>query len=635
VVAGSSMGVGANEKSGSLEIIPESCPLDPNGRLSISLDDHNVSSPSSCGSHPLHSRSVVTHHADFREQTGVPLPSASQTEDGIKLVMRGETGTLQPEIQKSYTCLPQWDQSRRHSSACSTNWKGLEAGDEDEVFTTRGGGRVKDDSGDDLGPDGIRLPPPPKDIIHIRRIKARTIEPNTAVHQRQTERMRHRSEWFLSDPTGLVTVKCRPDRPSSLGPNQLTPPPLTPSPAATASPGQIAAMTAAYLSASAAASTTPSRMTTPTPKPLPPPPPASARLGRSPSSSPRFFSSPMTPSSASSSTRPPPLPSLSSSPYHTTPSAAAVAICDTSSNLPISFQQKPLRSGHHQGTLSTSPSPPSQQLFQAASTAGSGSHSVQATPSSSSAAAFLPQPHQSPTATAASNSLSESPLHLVTQASTTHSIQPNSNQSVHSLNFPAGSPASLPTSAGGNGPNNSRLRRRLSDKDKERRLVRRSSSKRKDKENGVSGGSAAKISASSGSLDKGSSGALTQATAATAVASGTPVTETGAIHHAGDSGPASIESAVSGRVTSRAGIQLSRAGSADAGGTAAAVASQFRSAAAAAAAASDHPALCRTGSQDHPPHVELPAVLARSGSAAAGTAAAGSASPLTRSLPRI
>ena len=34
---------------------------------------------------------------------------------------------------------------------------------------------------------------------------------NFQVHQRQTERMRHRSEWFLSDPsTGLVTVKCRP-----------------------------------------------------------------------------------------------------------------------------------------------------------------------------------------------------------------------------------------------------------------------------------------------------------------------------------------------------------------------------------------------------------------------------------------
>ena len=66
VVVAGSVGVVANEKSGSLEIIPESCPLDPNGRLSISLDDHNVSSPSSCGSHPLHSRSVVTHHADFR-----------------------------------------------------------------------------------------------------------------------------------------------------------------------------------------------------------------------------------------------------------------------------------------------------------------------------------------------------------------------------------------------------------------------------------------------------------------------------------------------------------------------------------------------------------------------------------------
>ena len=38
------------EKSGSLEIIPENCSLDPSGRLSISLDDKNVSSPDSCGS---------------------------------------------------------------------------------------------------------------------------------------------------------------------------------------------------------------------------------------------------------------------------------------------------------------------------------------------------------------------------------------------------------------------------------------------------------------------------------------------------------------------------------------------------------------------------------------------------------
>ena len=35
---------GGLEKTGSLEIIPENCPLDPAGRLSISLDDQNLSS---------------------------------------------------------------------------------------------------------------------------------------------------------------------------------------------------------------------------------------------------------------------------------------------------------------------------------------------------------------------------------------------------------------------------------------------------------------------------------------------------------------------------------------------------------------------------------------------------------------
>ena len=86
------------------------------------------------------------------------------------------------------------------------------------------------------------------------------------VHQRQTERMRHRSEWFLSDPTGLVTVKCRPDRPSSLGPNQLP----APSPSA-AAPG--------------------SRLSPSSPRMFTPTLASSARLGRSPSSSPRFMSS--------------------------------------------------------------------------------------------------------------------------------------------------------------------------------------------------------------------------------------------------------------------------------------------------------------------------------------------------------
>merc|ERR1712223_1458994 len=102
------------DKSGSLEIIPENCSLDPSGRLSISLDDKNVSSPDSCGSPNQPCRHTQT--------LSMP-PSAS----------RGHHG----EGIKSYSCLPQ-------------------------------------------------------------------------VHQRQTERMRHRSEWFLSVPTGLVTVKCRP-----------------------------------------------------------------------------------------------------------------------------------------------------------------------------------------------------------------------------------------------------------------------------------------------------------------------------------------------------------------------------------------------------------------------------------------
>ena len=88
------------EKSGSLEIIPESCPLDPNGRLSISLDDHNVSSPSSCGSHPHHVSMRGARGVDFRAQT-----SAVHGGPADQAVLRGEDGGTE---MKSYTaCLPQ------------------------------------------------------------------------------------------------------------------------------------------------------------------------------------------------------------------------------------------------------------------------------------------------------------------------------------------------------------------------------------------------------------------------------------------------------------------------------------------------------------------------------------------------
>ena len=93
---------GGLEKTGSLEIIPENCPLDPAGRLSISLDDQNLSSgPSSCGSPP--------------GLGGGPLgtPGASQTLPGrltasAQAAQVGRRGGQhqQPEMM-SYTCLPQ------------------------------------------------------------------------------------------------------------------------------------------------------------------------------------------------------------------------------------------------------------------------------------------------------------------------------------------------------------------------------------------------------------------------------------------------------------------------------------------------------------------------------------------------
>merc|ERR1719264_860774 len=68
---------GGLEKTGSLEIIPENCPLDPAGRLSISLDDQNLSSgPSSCGSPPGHNIGLIGH-IGLDSMGGTP--GASQT----------------------------------------------------------------------------------------------------------------------------------------------------------------------------------------------------------------------------------------------------------------------------------------------------------------------------------------------------------------------------------------------------------------------------------------------------------------------------------------------------------------------------------------------------------------------------
>ncbi len=125
-------GAGPLEKTGSLEIIPENCPLDPAGRLSISLDDQNVSSPSSCGSPSgvagggVAFAGVTIHHraGEERSQTlgrpgGALSGSASGGVGGVRrgaesAELRMRSGRAPGEV-KSYTCLPQVN------SACETS----------------------------------------------------------------------------------------------------------------------------------------------------------------------------------------------------------------------------------------------------------------------------------------------------------------------------------------------------------------------------------------------------------------------------------------------------------------------------------------------------------------------------------
>jgi len=127
------------DPTGSLEMIPENCPLDPAGRLSISLDTEGcISSPSSMGSPHHRSPELRCSTLDPRR--------VRQANPSLLTDPRKET--------KSFACLPQ-------------------------------------------------------------------------VHQRQAERMRARSDWFLSDPSGLVTYRFREKilspRPTSLGPQVASP----------------------------------------------------------------------------------------------------------------------------------------------------------------------------------------------------------------------------------------------------------------------------------------------------------------------------------------------------------------------------------------------------------------------------
>jgi hypothetical protein len=91
---------GDREKAGSLEIIPENCPLDPNGRLSISLDDKNVSSPSSCGS----PNQPCRHNQTLSQRP--PHPTSNQIETSSGPTSRRTSSSRHHEV-KSYSCLPQ------------------------------------------------------------------------------------------------------------------------------------------------------------------------------------------------------------------------------------------------------------------------------------------------------------------------------------------------------------------------------------------------------------------------------------------------------------------------------------------------------------------------------------------------
>ena len=335
--------------------------------------------------------------------------------------------------------------------------------------------------------------------------------------------MKHRSEWFLSDPTGLVTVKCRPDRPASLGPSTGSAAAHivrdTNSPCAKDISGSVSlpitsivalhqhdtlisasnltSTASHYLSTSrsplpstllTATSATPTRSRSPSNR-LP-----IGTLLHSPSTGTTSISTPSSqpvvcdtvPLTSTQSSIPPFMTFSSSRKLHqhfANQAAAYTAHTDAARNMPLVFQSP------HQTTQPSS-------LVPSSGLVSSDHHS------------FLQ-----------SMIKSQSPIQLTaTQtsiASGNATLTQQLPHATHSIDIPmtiaqAGTTSTSSVSSRGNGSNNARLRRRLSDKDKERRLVRRSSSKRKDKENG--GDAAAHVAAatSSGSLDKfGSSGALT------------------------------------------------------------------------------------------------------------------------------
>jgi hypothetical protein len=336
--------------------------------------------------------------------------------------------------------------------------------------------------------------------------------------------MKHRSEWFLSDPTGLVTVKCRPERPASLDPSAGS--------ATKTIVYDIASPCAMDISGSVSLPITSigalpyhdtliaaSNLTSSTTSHL-------ISTSRSPLASTLLTATSATHIRSRSPSNRLPISSLIHSPSTGTTTLSTpfsqTVVCDTDpststqSSIPPFMTFSMSRKLHqHFANQATSYSPHASTTPIASHGLSSPSQQYQQTPLTSSGRVSLD--HQSflqSMIRSQSPSQQSSPQTPIASgnATLTQQVLPHVT---HSTDIPmsisqSGTTSTVPASSKGNGSNNARLRRRLSDKDKERRLVRRSSSKRKDKENGGDAGVHVATATSSGSLDKfGSSGALT------------------------------------------------------------------------------------------------------------------------------
>ena len=334
--------------------------------------------------------------------------------------------------------------------------------------------------------------------------------------------MRHRSEWFLSDPTGLVTVKCRPDRPSSLDPstgsetinyayNAASPCAMDVSGSVSLPITSIGALPQhdASISSGIPTSSMTFHLKQSSKSPLPPT---------------MLTATSATPTRSRSPSNRLPISSLINSPNTGTASMSTPItqpdVCDTTpststqSSIPPFMTDSSSRKLHqyfanqaasysvHASTL-----PPPSTVLPSPSQANFQSFNVTSGKVSLDHHSFL----QSMIKNQASGQISTTQPSMSTSATLNHQLLPH----VTSTDIPVsitqvGTTVSVASNTRGNGSNNARLRRRLSDKDKERRLVRRSSSKRKDKENGGDSSVHISTATSSGSLEKfGSSGALT------------------------------------------------------------------------------------------------------------------------------